>query len=267
VRERSHQRLRARIRGSIPGAKPPLAVVGSEVGGEERMFGRAFDGHVIARFMVYVRPYRKRLAIAVGAVLVFTFTQLSLPLIIRGAIDNGLLAAEVSRSALIAATLLFVAVISLNYAANWLQEWIAQMVAEEVLFDLRRAMFFHLQFVALAFMDRTEAGRLMSRLQGDVGSLQEFLESTVFAIGDLVLLLGIMAILVVLNWQLGLVTMMIVPILLLVRVVWLPRARKAFLHARETSSIANGALAESINGVRLIQEMGRESVNFDLYDE
>ena len=265
--ERAIQRMRIRIRGSVPGEKPPLAVVASEVSDDERMFGRAFDGHVVGRFMTYVRPYGKRLAVAIGAVLVFTFTQLSLPLIIRAAIDNGLLAAEVSRSALIAATVAFVAVISLNYAANWLQEWIAQMVAEEVLFDLRRAMFLHLQFVALAFMDRTEAGRLMSRLQGDIASLQEFLESTVFAVGDIVLLLGIMTILVLLNWQLGLLTMAIVPILLLVRMVWLPHARKAFLYARETSSIANGSLAESINGVRLIQEMGREAVNFDLYDE
>ena len=260
-------RMRARLRGSEPDPPPPLAVVGSEVSADEQMFGRAFDGRVVRRFMAYVAPYRRQLLVALAAVLVFTLTQMALPLIIRAAIDDGLLAAEASYRVLTMAGIVFGVMIAINFGANWLQEWIAQIVAERVLFDLRRAMFFHLQFVALAFMDRTEVGRLMSRLQGDVASLQEFLESTVFAIGDLVLLVGIIAILIVLHWQLGLLVMAIVPVLLMVRAVWLPPARRAFLRARETSSIANGALAESINGVRLIQEMGREKVNFDLYDE
>ena len=265
--DRIGRRMRARLRGSEPEPPPPLAVVGSEVSADEQMFGRAFDGRVVRRFMAYVAPYRRQLLVALAAVLVFTLTQMALPLIIRAAIDDGLLAAQASRRVLGVAGIVFGVMIAINFAANWLQEWIAQIVAERVLFDLRRAMFFHLQFVALAFMDRTEVGRLMSRLQGDVASLQEFLESTVFAIGDVVLLLGIIAILIVLHWQLGLLVMAIVPVLLIVRALWLPPARRAFLRARETSSIANGALAESINGVRLIQEMGREKVNFDLYDE
>ena len=64
-------------------------------------------------------------------------------------------------------------------------------VAQRLLFDMRRGMFEHLQRVSLSFMDKTETGRLMSRLQGDVGALQEFLEALVYAIGDLVLLIGI----------------------------------------------------------------------------
>ena len=52
-------------------------------------------------------------------------------------------------------------------------------VAENVLSDMRRAMFGHLQRVSLGFMDKTEVGRLMSRLQGDVNSMQEFLETSV----------------------------------------------------------------------------------------
>ena len=102
-------------------------------------------------------------------------------------------------------------------------------------------------------MDRTEVGRLMSRLQGDVNALQEFLESTVFAIGDLVLLVGIIVILLTLNVPLGLMTLAIIPALLIVRTLWLPFARKAFLGRAQSSSTANGALAESINGVRLIR--------------
>ena len=68
-------------------------------------------------------------------------------------------------------------------------------VAEHVLFDMRRAMMERLQRVSLSFMDKTEVGRLMSRLQGDVNSMQEFLETSVMSVGDIVLLFGIVIVL------------------------------------------------------------------------
>ena len=249
--------------------QPPLAAVGSQVNQEEQMFGAAFNGQVVKRFMAFVRPYRTRLWLSLAAVLVFTFSQMALPLIIRVVVDDVLLseAGSVARGLLFGACAVFAALILVNYVANLIQESVVARVAEQVLFDLRRAMYAHLQRVALAFMDRTEVGRLMSRLQGDVNALQEFLESTVFAVGDLVLLVGIIVILLTLNVPLGLMTLAIIPALLIVRTLWLPFARRAFLGARQSSSTANGALAESINGVRLIQEMGRQRVNFDLYEE
>ena len=251
------------------GRLPPLAAVGSQVNREEQMFSAAFNGHVVRRFMGFVRPYRTRLWLSLAAVLAFTFSQMAIPLIIRIVIDDVLLAeaADAARGLLFGTCAVFAAIVAVNYAANLIQESVVARVAEQVLFDLRRAMYLHLQRVALAFMDRTEVGRLMSRLQGDVNALQEFLESTVFAVGDLVLLIGIIVILLVLNLPLGLMTLAIVPALLIVRAIWLPFARRAFLGARQSSSNANGALAESINGVRLIQELGRQRVNFDLYEE
>ena len=116
-------------------------------------------------------------------------------------------------------------------------------------------------------MDKTETGRMMSRLTGDVNSLQEFLENSVTAFGDLVLLVGIVVIMVSLDFGLGILTLSVVPTLFIVRMIWLPRARVAFRYARETNSSANGALAEGIRAVRTVQSMRREAVNFDLYDE
>jgi ATP-binding cassette subfamily B protein len=128
-------------------------------------------------------------------------------------------------------------------------------------------MFAHLQEVALAFMDRTEVGRMMSRLQGDVNALQEFLENSIAAFGDLLLLVGIVVIMLLLDFELGLLTLAVVPTLFVVRLIWLPRARVVFRRARETNSIANGALAEGIHAVRTVQGMRREAVNFALYND
>tara|TARA_Y100000588_G_scaffold309328_1_gene334312 strand:- start:150 stop:2033 length:1884 start_codon:yes stop_codon:yes gene_type:complete len=255
------------LSGTPGGERPPRAVVGSQISTDEEMFGAAFDGRVIRRFMSYVYPYRKRIYVALGAVLVFTGAQLSIPLIIRYAIDEALVSENAGTFLLTLAIAIFAAVITVNYAANYLQDRIVGLTGERVIFDLRRAMFAHLQHVALSFMDKTEIGRLMSRLQGDVNALQEFLENSITAFGDLVLLFGIVIIMLTLDFELGLLTLAVVPTLLIVRLIWLPRARVAFRRARETNSITNGALAEGIHAVRTVQGMGREDVNFTLYDD
>ncbi len=246
---------------------PPRAVVGSQVSFEEEMFGAAFNGQVVRRFWAFVAPHRKGVWIGVAAVLVFTVTQIVIPLVLRYAIDDALVAGEAGLEVLRYIVVAFFAVVSLNYASNFVQELVVGRISGSLLFDLRRAMYRHLQHVSLSFMDKTEVGRLMSRLQGDVNALQEFLETSIFAVGDFVLLIGIVTVLLALDFELGLLTLSVVLVLILVRIVWLPRAKRAFLRARETSSIVNGALAENVHGVRTIQEMGRESVNFALFDE
>ncbi len=248
-------------------ARPPRAVVGSQISRDEEIFGAAYDRRVARRFAAFVRPYVRWLLFAMGAVLVFTGAQLAIPLVIRHAIDHAILAegGDVVELQLTAAA--FGIVILVSYGANYMQDRLVGHIGEHVIFDLRRAMFAHLQDVSLSFMDKTEVGRMMSRLQGDVNSLQEFLENSVTAFGDLLLLIGIVVIMLTLHTELGLLTLVLVPTLAVVRMVWLPRARVAFRRARETNSVANGALAEAIHAVRTVQGMRREDVNFVLYGD
>ena len=234
---------------------------------DERIFGAAFDGHVIRRFIGYMRPYRAGLMLAAVCVVLFTASQLMIPLVIRAAIDKALVPGIMDAGLLTTIALAFAAIISVNALASLGQEIIVGKTGERILFDLRRAMYAHLQRLSMSFMDQTEVGRLMSRLQGDVGALQEFLDTLVTTLGDVLLLIGIVTVLLMLNVKLAMLTLSVVLILLIVRMIWLPRARKAFVRARQTSSIVNGALAENINGVRTVQEMTREKVNFVRFEK
>lgn len=239
------------------------AVVGS-TRIEEEIFGRAFDGRVVRRIWQFVSPYRRQVWRAIGAVLVFTLSQLAIPLLIRFAIDAGM-APGAPLLLLPAIVVLFGLTIVVTYMASLAQEQITAQVAEHVLFDIRRRMFAHLQRVSLSFMDKTEVGRLMSRLQGDVNSMQEFLETSVQSVGDIALLVGIVAVMLWLDWQLAALVLLVLPVLLVVRVLWIAKARAAFLAAHEANSVTNGALAEAIHGVRAVQAMGRNRLNAELY--
>ena len=241
------------------------AVVGSDRI-EEEIFGRVFDGKVAQRIWQFVRPYKRQVAISVAAVVTYTGTQLTIPLLISYAIDYGMAAKE-PQSLLLKIMAIFAVIVIINFISSRVQELVTGRMAENVLFDIRRAMFEHLQRVSLSFMDKTEVGRLMSRLQGDVNSMQEFLETSVLAVGDLLLLFGIVAVMLWLDWQLALMVLTVIPILFAVRILWLAPARAAFMAAHEANSMTNGALAEAIHGVRAIQAMDRANLNAELYGQ
>ncbi len=245
---------------------PPKASVVLASNLEEEVFSEEFKGDVIKRFFSYVRPYKKQIIPALIAVIIFTITSISIPLIIKNVFDSSLSSENNNINLLYLFVVGFFVAVIFNFISNYLQEILVGKVAEHVLFDMRTAMYEHLQRVSLSFMDKTESGKLMSRLQGDVAALQEFLHTAVFAIGDFVLIIGIVITMLWLDFRLGLLTMIVIPALLLIRIIWLPFARKAFLRARITSSIVSGALAENINGVRAVQGMTREYVNYDLFD-
>ncbi|KFL29910.1 multidrug ABC transporter [Devosia riboflavina] len=250
---------------SFPGQRPPRASVGSHRI-EEEVFGKAYDPKTVRRIWAFVKPYRTKIYLSVAAVLVFTATQLAIPLIIGWAIDGAMVAGGNANN-LIWAVVAFAVAVLFNFGASYVQETQVGQVAENVLFDMRRAMFAQLQRVSLSFMDKTEVGRLMSRLQGDVNSMQEFLETSVISVGDIVLLVGIVVVLLTLDPWLGLLTLVTMPVLFIVRIFWLPPAKRAFWAAHETNSLTNGAMAEGINGVRTVQNLERQQVNFDLYDD
>jgi ATP-binding cassette subfamily B protein len=128
-------------------------------------------------------------------------------------------------------------------------------------------MFDHLQQLALSFYDRNEVGRIMSRVQNDVGSLQELLSNGVLLVfADLITLVGIIAIIISMNLKLALITMTVIPVLAVVMILWQNYSKAAFLKVRQAISIVNAGLQENISGARVIQSLSRENVNFQKFD-
>lgn len=236
--------------------KSPTAEQGEEI------FSR-FDTRVVERLWGFIRPYRRVLWGAIASVFFYTLVQVSIPIAVRYAVDS---ATDGTTSHLVQALSWFAVLVVLNAGLNFLQEWVAARLAQRVIFDLRRAMFAHLQDVSLATLDQTQVGRLMARLAGDVNALQEFMENSVSALGDICLLVGIVAVLLWMDLQLGALTLAVLPALVLVRMAWIPWARDKFRRAREASSSVNAALAENINGIRTVQETRRQATNLQRYE-
>jgi len=235
---------------------------GATLGEQDDAVYSRFDRNVALRLWQFMRGQRAACLLVLLTVGLYTGVQVAIPVALRHAVDSALGTSPFGFDAVLAC---FAVLVLLNAGLGFLQEWLAARLAQTVIFDLRRAMYAHLQAVSLAVLDGTQVGRLMARLQGDVNALQEFMETSVTALADLFLLLGIVALLLTLDLQLGLLTLCVLPALLLVRHAWLPWARRAFIRARSASSTVNAALAENINGIRTVQESRREAVNLARY--
>ena len=243
------------------------AFSGRSRGGEDdgETFGRIYDKRVVLRLLPYVRPYRTFAILAFIAMLVYTGSQVAIPFLLKFGIDGFIEQGNFNGLILVGVT--FIAVALAGLAANYLQQLFMARVGLGMLYDLRRAMFAHLQKLSLSYYDKTEVGRIMSRVQGDVWQLQELMTVVIMTAADLLSLAGIVAMLLVLNLKLGLTTMIVLPILALTMGIWQPFAVKAFLRVRTAISIVNGALNENLTGVRVVQSLNRQPRNLELFDE
>ena len=133
-----------------------------------------FSGDIALRFLGFVRPYRWWVAGALAAIALFVGSQVAIPLVIKVGIDQAVRGGGGLYGVLAA----FLGVVAGNALGGYLQELLAAGLAQRVIFDLRRAMFAHLQNVSMEVLDQTHVGRIMARLQGDVNALQEFLETS-----------------------------------------------------------------------------------------
>ena len=228
---------------------------------DEEIFAQ-LDSTVFKRFLYYASPYKKAMIVATLAVIGFTIANLSLPLLIKLAIDGAIQDGDTSLLAVVAISLAVVA--GLYWLTHMLQNILITRVALTVLYDIRADMFLQLQRLAMSFSDKTPIGALMARMFGDVGALQEMLEASIEIIGDFLTLIGIVAILFILDVQLAIVSLAILPMLLFIRLVWQPIARRAFLRMRRNSSIVGVYLDQNVTGIRVIQALNRHRENHNV---
>jgi ABC-type multidrug transport system fused ATPase/permease subunit len=147
----------------------------------------------------------------------------------------------------------------LLYLAGAGEQYILAWVGQRVLADLRAAMFRHLQVLSLSYHDTHIVGVTVSRLINDVAIINDLLtQGLMTLIGDLLVLLGILVVMLVLSPHLALVTFVVIPMMALATYVFSTRARLAFRETRARLAALVGALAENIDGIRVIQAFAQE---------
>ena len=131
-------------------------------------------------------------------------------------------------------------------------------VGQHVLYDVRTAMFDHLQKLSLSFYNRYSVGRVITRVINDVGTLREFITWAVLAIvRNSLAIVGTLIAMLSLNVRLSMITFATIPVMVLATILYRNIARRNYRRVRAAISWTNSVLAENVNGVRVVQAFSR----------
>lgn len=233
---------------------------------EDDLLGKAYDSRLARRLLQGLGPYQHQLWWAIFLMVVSSLLGVAQPFIVGYAIDNGIRpnAPDVLRTW----TLIFAAAAIGEWITNRWRIGIMAYVGTKVVADFRSQLFRHLHSLSLNFHNNYSVGRLMSRLISDVGVLQEFITWSITGLFRSVFtLLGIAIAMLLLNWQLALVTFAILPIMVWLTNTWRVRVRDAYRATRQRLSLINGYLNESISGIRVTKSFSREGLNMRRFDD
>jgi ATP-binding cassette, subfamily B, multidrug efflux pump len=225
------------------------------------LLGKAYDSRIARRLSAYLLPYRGQLIASALLITLVTAADLAIPWVFSRAIDEVRGPERLWMLNVLGAV--FVGVVLVRFLAMWGQFYSASWLGNRLVFDLRNTMFRHLQTLSIGYIDKRGVGAVMTRIQNDVGVLQEmFSQTLVGLLSNVLVLVGIVVVMLVTDWKLALLSFTVLPIMTFVMRFWQKRAIETYRATRRTIGIVNGNLAESISGMRVVQSYTREPTNF-----
>ena len=232
---------------------------------DEAIVGAAYDHRVVMRLMTYIAPYKRYAILAILAVIMYTAANVCIPFLVKVGMDDAVKGNNIALLHWVGGAFLLVAVV--HFISNYFQFVFMPRVGQGILYSLRTKMFNHLQEMSPSFYHRTPVGRIMSRSQSDVLQLQEAFELIVQSFSDILTLFGIITMMLIIDWQLALICLAIVPPLFFVLAYWQKFARHSFMRIRRAIAMVNGEYNQNITGVRVVQSLNRQDANMAHFDD
>jgi len=233
---------------------------------DDDILGKAYDGRLMRRLLTYLRPYWRAVLVAFVTIVVGAGVALAQPYLMKVAIDQHIAPSRLEGLNQLA--LLYVGILVIAFIAEYVQTWTMQLTGQRIMFDMRMGIYGHLQRLDLRYFDRNPVGRLMTRVTSDVDVMNDLFTSGVVTIfGDVFTLLGIMGVMLWMNWRLALVAFAVLPIIALITQWFRTHVRESYRVVRGWIARINAFLQENITGMSTVQLFRREALNFSRFDE
>ena len=247
---------------------------------EDEILGKAYDNRLMKRLLKYLHPYRWKVGLALGSIVLKAGADVLGPFLTLIAVDKYLAPVHRAPSLLgdwlspnpltgigqIAA--IYVGLICFSFLLEYLQTYFMQWAGQMVMFDLRSELFRHLQRMHIGFYDKNPVGRLVTRVTTDVDALNEMFTSGVVSIfEDIFVLAGILGIMLCVNWKLALITFAVLPFIFGATKIFRDRVRDSYRRIRTAIARINAHLQEHVSGMMVLQLFNREQRAFDKFSE
>jgi len=247
---------------------------------EEEVLGKAYDGRLMRRLLTYLRPYRIPVAIAVISIILKAGLDVLGPYLTKTAVDkylahvagtSSLLDRWLSSSPMIGIaqlSALYLGILVISFFLEFLQTYFMQWTGQKVMFDLRSQIFRHLQHMHIGFFDKNPVGRLVTRVTTDVDALNEMFTAGVVSIfEDVFVLLGILVIMLCMDWKLALLTFAALPLIFYATSIFRVKVRDSYRRIRVAIARINSFLQEAVSGMLVLQLFNREKRAFRQFSD
>ena len=247
---------------------------------EEEVLGKAYDSRLMRRLVTYLRPYRRQVTIAVIAVILKSICDVLGPYLVKVAIDRYLaptadastglwswLSPNPLRGVAQIAGIYF-GLLLFGFVFEFLKTYYMQLTGQKFMFDLRSQIFRHLQRMHVAFYDKNPVGRLVTRVTTDVDALNDMFTSGVEAIfEDLFVLVGILGVMLCMDWKLALITFAVLPLIVIATKLFRDKVRDSYRRIRLAIARINAYLQEHVSGMVVLQLFNRERKAYTRFSE
>jgi len=229
---------------------------------------KPFNWMQMTRLFTYMKPYAKNiLPIAILGMLLSTAVRLLVPFLIGSyVLDHIIKTGELSF------LMMMVLVITGLYVVSWIGNTLRirfmNKLGQLVIFDLRKALFNHIQRLSHRFFDQRSAGSILVRITNDVNSLQDlFTNGVINLLMDVIMLVGIITLLFFISPELTLAIMIVLPLMFFISTKLRRNIRRSWQDVRIKQSMINSHLNESIQGIRVTQSYTQEKENIGFFNQ
>ena len=212
----------------------------------------------VLRLLNYARPYSLQLIIVSLLVVISTLSGLAGPILLGIAIDKYIIPGDIQ--ALLRIVILMLGTYLLGGLAAMIHGVLMVGIGQRLVADIRAQLFAHIQILSMAYHDRHRIGDLMSRVTNDTEAINQVLSNGLIQfITNILLLGGIMVAMFLLNWQLAIGTLILLPLMVLITGQVTRRSRVAFREVQYNLGAMNAVMEENIAGIRVVQAFARAS--------
>lgn len=224
-----------------------------------------WNNKIAIRMIDFVKPYKKKLFLALFFVIAGAVTSSTLPWILGKAVDEGIKIR--SADILIKFVIIYILVQVLNFIIISFRSRTLQFMGTNILHDMRTKLFEHMQTLPISFFDKNPVGRLVIRVTSDVTTIAEMFSGTLIGvIAEIFIMFGIAAMMLWLNWKLALAALLITPLLYIMVTKLRMKMHESFKLSRIKLASLNSELAENISGINIIRIFNQEKKQSKKFD-
>lgn len=217
---------------------------------------KAWDRKMLVVLWGFAKPFFKLLLAAFVIMLLGAGADLIRPYLLKVAIDEQVATHNVS--GLIQTAQLYGSTIVISIILSYGQTLLLQYIGQQIIFDIRQKVFYQLIYQRYSQLETQPVGKMVTRVTNDTDAIKDLYTDVLISfISDFIMIMGIIVVMVLMDWQLALVSFTVIPVMIVVAIAYQKYARSAYRLVREKTSSLNTFIQENLNGIKIVKAFAR----------